>query len=56
MTVVRTLGAGAGVGRMLVDGNKGGSLHFVEDILGAIAMVYVEIKNCNFLGSCGARR
>ena len=34
---------------MLVDGNKGGALGAVQDILGAVAVVHVEVEHSHFL-------
>ena len=55
MTVVETLGASAGVGRVLVDGEERGAVDLSQNILGAVAVVHVKIKHSHFLDAGRAR-
>ena len=49
VAIVKTLGASAGVGRVLVDGEERGAFDLVKDVLGTVAVVHVEIKHRHFL-------
>ena len=50
VAVIKTLLAGAGVGGVLVDRNESRAFGAVQDILGAIAVVHVEVEHGHLFG------